>query len=43
MLDLLQWLDPAASPILVQGTRADLDLLRAAGHLPYDVPRPHLK
>ena len=43
MLDLLQWLDPAASPILVQGTRADLDLLRAAGHLPYDVPRPNLK
>ncbi|MGQ0645690.1 MAG: M15 family metallopeptidase [Elusimicrobiota bacterium] len=37
-LDLLRWLDPAKSPVLVQGTRAFLRKLRRGGALPYDVP-----
>lgn len=38
MVQLLAWLDPARSPILVQATRAELEQLRRSGVLPYDVP-----
>ncbi len=40
MIDLLKWLDPKASPLLVQGTRADLLALRGRGSLPYPIPAP---
>jgi L,D-peptidoglycan transpeptidase YkuD (ErfK/YbiS/YcfS/YnhG family) len=38
MVELLRWVDPTESPVLVQGTRADLEALRRAGTLPYPVP-----
>jgi L,D-peptidoglycan transpeptidase YkuD (ErfK/YbiS/YcfS/YnhG family) len=38
MVTLLQWLDRTAAPVLVQGTRADLEALWRAGRLPYPVP-----
>lgn len=39
MLELLQWLDPAKAPVLIQGSRADLDRLHRSRQLPYAVPR----
>lgn len=39
MVELLAWLDPARSPILVQGSRTELEQLHRAGVLPYEVPR----
>lgn len=38
LLGLLAWLDPSASPVLVQGARRYLDGLRDDGRLDYDVP-----
>ena len=38
LLQLLAWLDPSASPVLVQGTREHLDGLRRDGLLDYEVP-----
>jgi D-alanyl-D-alanine dipeptidase len=35
---LVEWLDPAAVPLLVQGTREELNALVAAGRLPYALP-----
>jgi D-alanyl-D-alanine dipeptidase len=38
MVALLRWLNPAHLPILVQGSRAELEKLRSGGLLPYGVP-----
>lgn len=38
LLDLIAWLDPAAEPVVIQGTRAYLADL--AGSLPYPLPAP---
>lgn len=40
LLALMRWLDPARDPVLVQGTPADLEALRARGALPYPPPKP---
>lgn len=38
MMALVQWLDPRARPVLVQGTRDELMALSKNGTLPYPVP-----
>ena len=38
LLDLLAWLDPAAEPVVVQGSREYLEALASRGVLPYPVP-----
>lgn len=38
LLTVLEWLDPQAHPILVQGDRAYLESLQGDGALPYAVP-----
>ena len=42
MLGLLAWLDPNAKPILVQGSREELEALQKNGRLPYPVPPKRL-
>ena len=38
MMTLLTWLDPQAKPILVQGSRSELERLAGDGRLPYPLP-----
>lgn len=40
LLELMTWLRPAESPVLIQGTRAYLERLHAEGVLPYPIPEP---
>lgn len=40
LLRLLAWLDPSASPVVVQGRRAYLERLHEEGQLDYPVPQP---
>jgi L,D-peptidoglycan transpeptidase YkuD (ErfK/YbiS/YcfS/YnhG family) len=42
MQTLLSWLDPRQKPILVQGSRADLERLAQSGKLPYPLPPKRL-
>jgi L,D-peptidoglycan transpeptidase YkuD (ErfK/YbiS/YcfS/YnhG family) len=42
MLTLLSWLDPLQQPILVQGSRPDLERLARSGKLPYPLPPKRL-
>ena len=38
LLDLMAWLDPARDPMVIQGSRAFLEGLVAAGELPFSLP-----
>lgn len=40
LLELMAWLDAGDRPVLIQGTRVDLERLRADGLLLYPVPGP---
>jgi len=42
MMTLLAWLDPAAKPLLLQGTRDELEALEKNHRLPYALPARHL-
>lgn len=40
LLEVMRWLDPDRRPVLVQGSREQLERLHRRGHLPY--PPPHV-
>jgi L,D-peptidoglycan transpeptidase YkuD (ErfK/YbiS/YcfS/YnhG family) len=42
LLTLLAWLDPAAKPLLVQGSRAELEAMAKDGKFPYPLPAQKL-